>query len=113
MDEPKEINEGARKATEGAVSVFAHLLSRARVIFSSLVFLKVVTKGSSPPFGKWRVIYCKTVSVSFILGIPVSTGPKVHIFYNAGLIFNRQGEYVKFFGTFFNFQPHEYTKIGF
>jgi hypothetical protein len=52
MDEPKEINEGARKATEGAVSVFAHLLSRARVIFSSLVFLKVVTKGSSPPFGK-------------------------------------------------------------
>lgn len=51
MDEPKEINEGAGKTTEGAVSVFAHLLSPGCVIISSLVFLKVVNKRVSPPFG--------------------------------------------------------------
>jgi hypothetical protein len=37
---PKEINGGAGKAAEGALSVFAHLPSPASAVISSLYFYK-------------------------------------------------------------------------
>jgi hypothetical protein len=51
MDERKEINEGTRRATEGALSVFAHLLSPGWVVIGNLIFLNVVSKGNFLPFG--------------------------------------------------------------
>jgi hypothetical protein len=47
-DGPKEINGGAGKAVEGALSVFVRFLSSAWAVISSLLFLKVLNKKGIP-----------------------------------------------------------------
>lgn len=51
MDERKEINERTSRATEGALSVFVHLLLQGWVIKSILIFFNVVNKRNFSPFG--------------------------------------------------------------